>query len=166
MYDKVTVLTFLPPVYSLTILLKLLKCFIVGYPLTSYVAHRSFSKVQSTAANPTRSSSENFSAAATNSGFAFLQWPHPVVKKKMRVNSLHYISIFCFFFSHVALISTLATFILLNNFVVSQRRFYSLPELHWTLFINSFSTVSNFEFCFTWVKVASMSSRQMYRTAE
>lgn len=50
----------------------------VGYPFTSTAPQMAENFVQSTAANSTFGSSLKCSAAAVNSGFAFLQCPHPV----------------------------------------------------------------------------------------
>lgn len=49
----------------------------VGYPFTSTAPQMAENFVQSTAANSTFGSSLKCSAAAVNSGFAFLQCPHP-----------------------------------------------------------------------------------------
>lgn len=49
----------------------------VGYPRTLYLPHSEAYLVQSMATKIARGSSCNALAAAVNSGFVCLQWPHP-----------------------------------------------------------------------------------------
>ena len=56
--------------------------------MTSFTEHNAWYSVQSTAPNSTLGSSINFSAAAVNSGLAFLQWPHPLDREKVLLTNI------------------------------------------------------------------------------
>lgn len=72
-----SVFTTRPPLQFLVSLVQQWKYLNVGYPFTSTAPQMAENFVQSTAANSTFGSSLKCSAAAVNSGFAFLQCPHP-----------------------------------------------------------------------------------------